>query len=201
MDGMKKITVGILLFDDVEVLDFAGPFEVFSLAAHVRSENKIFQVNTVSQKGTMITARQGLKVMPDYSFATVPSVDVLLVPGGYGAREVEMYNTEVTGWIQKTSRKVRVVASVCTGAFLLAKAGLLHGKHVTTHWAALDRFEREFPSCHVQRHVKFVDEESVLTSAGMSCGIDMSFHMVKKIAGLEVATATAKRMEYDIALL
>ncbi len=200
MDTKKKIVVAILLFDEVEALDFAGPYEVFSLASKVKPEGKTFQLITVSQKGTMVTVSHGLKIVPDYSFTTMPAVNILIIPGGYGAREVEVYNSELTSWIRKISHKVQVIASVCTGAFLLAKAGLLHGKNVTTHWAAQDRLEREYPSCHVQRQVKFIDDENIITSGGIACGIEMSFYMVKKFAGLEVATSTAKRMVYDVAL-
>ncbi len=200
MQKNEQIKVGIFLFNEIEVLDFAGPFEVFSLAMHPNTDHKIFDVVTVSQWGEMITARNGLKVQPDYSFANLPNIDILIIPGGYGAREVEINNPVVINWISQMAKDVRILASVCTGAFLLAKAGILDGKKITTHWASLDRLEKEFPSCRVVRDVKFVDEESIITSGGISAGINMSFHLLKKLASIDVAKATAKRMEYDINL-
>ncbi len=194
----QPLLVAILLFNEIEVLDFAGPFEVFSLAVHANTDNKVCKVITLSETGSMISARNGLKVQPDYSIENMPKVDILIVPGGYGAREIEVHNARLINWIKETSKKVSITASVCTGAFLLAKAGLLEGKRITTHWASLDRLEQEFPSSSVIRGVKFVDEGSIITSGGISAGITMSLHLIGKLAGEGVATATAKRMEYDL---
>jgi len=185
------------LFDDVEVLDFAGPFEVFSVTV-LENGHKPFLVDTVSEKGTMITARNGLRVQPDYCFDTMPTLDILVIPGGPGAREKEIHNDKVIAWIVDQRKKVELITSVCTGALLLAKAGLLNGKSATTHWASYDRLENEFPEVTVQRDIKFVEDGNVLTSGGISAGINMSFHLVKKLVGTEVAKNTAKRMEYDI---
>jgi len=191
-------TVGILLFDEVEVLDFAGPFEVFSLASYLESGEKAFSVKTVSETGGLIRARNGLMVTPEYSFDNAPDFDILIVPGGYGAEEIEIHNARLIKWLQNRSHQVELLASVCTGAFLLAKAGVLNGKRATTHWMDIDRLQKEFPEVHVVRGKKYVDEGAVITAGGISAGINMSFYVVKKLLGEDVARATAKRMEYDV---
>jgi len=195
---MKQWKVGILLFDEVEVLDFAGPFEVFSITTFPGSNIKPFEVRTVSQSGEIIKARNGLQVMPDYCFSDNPSFDILIIPGGYGAEEIEIHNDVVINWIKEQMPKVSLMTSVCTGALLLAKAGLLEGKKATTHWMDIDRLEREYDTITMERDVKYVDEGSIITSGGISAGINMSFHIIKKLLGEEIARTTAKRMEYDI---
>jgi transcriptional regulator GlxA family with amidase domain len=197
---MSQRTVGILLFNEVEVLDFAGPFEVFSITALPDSGEKPFVVKTISQTGELISARNGLKVQPDYSFENHPSLDILIVPGGYGAEEIEIHNPAVIQWIQDQAAQAEFTTSVCTGAFLLAKGGLLDGKEATTHWMDIDRLEKEFPAVAVRRGVKFVDQGSLVTSGGISAGIHMSFHLLSRLYGKEVAKQTAKRMEYDITM-
>ncbi|MGG2054460.1 DJ-1/PfpI family protein [Lysinibacillus pakistanensis] len=193
----RQWRVGIFLFDDVEVLDFAGPFEVFSVT-EIENDQQPFVVETVSEKGNLVIATNGLKIQPDYSFDNVPRFDILILPGGLGAREREMYNDNVINWITNQIKTVQLMTSVCTGALLLAKAGLLNGKMATTHWASLERLEIEFPQVEVQREVKFVDEGNIITSGGISAGINMSFHIVKRLLGSEVAQNTAKIMEYEI---
>ncbi|PGU09945.1 AraC family transcriptional regulator [Bacillus cereus] len=195
---MNKWSVGIFLFNDVEVLDFAGPFEVFSVTEV--NEEKTFTVYIVSENGVMITARNGLKVQPDYSIESLPPVDILIIPGGLGAREYEMKNEIVIKWIRQQMKEVKLMTSVCTGALLLAKAGLLEGLKATTHWASIENFKNEFQNVEVIENVKFVDEGHIITSAGISAGINMSFHIVKNLLGVHVAEETAKRMEYDINL-
>lgn len=195
---MNKWSVGIFLFNEVEVLDFAGPFEVFSITkVH---EEKPFTVYTVSQNGEMITARNGLKVKPDYSIEDLPPVDILIIPGGKGARENEVKNDIIINWIRQQMKEVKLITSVCTGALLLAKAGLLDGLKATTHWASIQTFKKDFPNVEVMENVKFVDEGHIITSAGISAGINMSFHIVKNLLGVEIAEETAKNMEYDIDL-
>ncbi|PFE97964.1 AraC family transcriptional regulator [Bacillus thuringiensis] len=195
---MNKWSVGIFLFNEVEVLDFAGPFEVFSVTEV--NEEKTFTVYTVSENGEMITARNGLKVQPDYSIENLPPVDILIIPGGLGAREYEIKNEIVIKWIHQQMKEVKLMTSVCTGALLLAKAGLLEGLKATTHWASIEKFKNEFQNVEVIENVKFVDEGHIITSAGISAGINMAFHIVKNLLGVHVAEDTAKRMEYDISL-
>jgi len=195
---INKWSVGIFLFNDVEVLDFAGPFEVFSVTEV--EEEKPFTVYTVSQNGEMITARNGLKVKPDYSIEDLPTVDILIIPGGKGVRENEVKNDIIINWIRQQMKEVKLMTSVCTGALLLAKASLLEGLKATTHWASIQTFKKDFPNVEVMENVKFVDEGHIITSAGISAGINMSFHIVKNLLGVEIAEDTAKSMEYDIDL-
>ena len=197
---MKIRTVGIFLFDDVEVLDFAGPFEVFAVTVINRFapyEFAPFDVTTVSEHGGMITACNGLKVMTDHSFQTAPDYDILVIPGGMGTRR-EVHNLNVIKWIQERMEQVELMTSVCTGSFLLAEAGLLDGKSATTHWASINRMRETYPSVAVQENIKFVDAGSIISSAGISAGIHMAFHVVHRLLGQEVAQGTAKDMEYDI---
>jgi len=193
---VKKIKVGIFIFNEVEVLDFAGPFEVFSLAE--KNNEKAFEVITIGETRKVISARNDLKVIPSNNFSDNINLDILIIPGGYGAEEVEIKNKVTLNWILDQSRKVAVLASVCSGAFLLAACGILDGKNATTHWMNVQRLEKEYPKVNVLKNVKFVDEGDVLTSGGISAGIDMSFHIVKRILGINVAEFTAKKMEYDI---
>ena len=199
---MHQWQVGILLFNEVEVLDFAGPFEVFSLAAYpggpAAAPEKPFQVRMVAQTKAVVTARNGLKVMPDYDFGDAPRFDILIVPGGYGAEEIEIHNAALIEWLQQRGREAGLLASVCTGAFLLAEAGFLNGKQATTHWMDIDRLEREYPAITAQRGIKYVDQGSLITSGGISAGIDMAFYIIEKLLGTEIAETTARRMEYDL---
>ncbi|PEJ43888.1 AraC family transcriptional regulator [Bacillus wiedmannii] len=195
---INKWSVGIFLFNEVEVLDFAGPFEVFSVTE--ADEEKPFTVYTVSQNGEMITARNGLKVKPDYSIEDLPPVDILIIPGGKGVRENEVQNDIIINWVRQQMKEVKLMTSVCTGALLLAKAGLLEGLKATTHWASIQTFKKDFPNVEVMENVKFVDEGHIITSAGISAGINMSFHIVKNLLGVEIAEETARSMEYDIDL-
>jgi transcriptional regulator GlxA family with amidase domain len=192
--------IGILLFNEVEVLAFAGPFEVFSVAKDGAGRERPFVVSTVSETGTLVHARNGLKIQPDYSFDDAPPFDIILIPGGYGAREIEINNSRLIRWITERMFDVEIMASVCTGAFLLAKAGLLDGKSATTHWLRMERFAREFPKVDVMQNVKFVDQGKIVTSAGISAGINMSFHILKRLLGQDAAERTAREMEYDVVI-
>lgn len=196
---MKKRTVGILLFNEVEVLDFAGPYEVFSLSTSPENhDNHFFQTVTISETGQLVNAKNGLMIKPDYSFSNHPRLDIVIVPGGKGAEVHEIHNQNVITWIKNQAFKAEIIASVCTGALLLAKAGLLDGKSATTHWMDIERLESEFPLVTVKRGVKFVDEGSVVTSGGISAGINMSFHLLSRLYGKEAALYTAKNMEYEL---
>lgn len=195
---LEQKQVGILLFNEVEVLDFAGPFEVFSITTYIGCNEKPFKVHTVAQTKDLIKARNGLKIQPDYDFYDAPEFDILIIPGGYGAEEIEIYNSKIINWIKDNINNVEIMASVCTGTFLLAEAGLLVGKKATTHWIDIDRLEKEYTTIDVRRNVKFIDESPIFTSGGISAGINMSFYIIKKLLGEEVASFTAKRMEYDI---
>jgi transcriptional regulator GlxA family with amidase domain len=185
--------LAILLFDDAEVLDFCGPFEVFSVANN-QSSKPSFNVYTVAKK-TPITARNGLSVNPAYTLDACPKPDILLVPGGIGTRK-ELNNELLIEWIRRTADGAELVLSVCTGALLLGKAGLLHGLEVTTHHVAYDLLREIVPTGTVHEDQRFVDNGRVITSAGIAAGIDMSLHVVERLLGRDVASATARHMEY-----
>jgi transcriptional regulator GlxA family with amidase domain len=185
----------------VEVLDFAGPFEVFSrtrlqpgLESRRTNDNAPFNVFVVARERSPILATGGLVVMPMYSFTDCPPIDLLVIPGGWGTRKL-LEDQELLAWIQKMASQASMVTSVCSGALLLAKAGLLEGKSATTHWGALDTLASLDPTINVERDQRFVDS-GVVTSAGVSAGIDMALHVVEKLLGAEVATDTAHYMEY-----
>lgn len=190
------MNVGIFLFNEVEVLDFAGPFEVFSLAE--AEGRKLFSVKTIAEKKSPIRARNGLTVLPDYSFDDPIAFDILIIPGGFGAEEYEINNPLTIAWIKKQYEQVQILASVCTGALLLAKAGLLANRKATTHWMDIERLKTEFSEVRTIEGVKFVDEGKIITSGGISAGINMSFHIVKRLYNAEVTRQTARRMEYDL---
>ncbi|MCG8568740.1 MAG: DJ-1/PfpI family protein [Spirochaetes bacterium] len=191
------ITIGILLFHEVEVLDFAGPFEVFSITESLEDKSKLFKVYTISEKTGMIQARNGLKVLTDYTYDQCPELDVLIVPGGYGAEKIEVNNPITLNWLKIISTETKITASVCTGAFLLAKAGIITNHKVTTHWMDCDLLQEKYPDLKVVNNTKFVDQGKIITAAGISAGIEMSLHLVKKLCSKEVAQFTAKRMEYE----
>ncbi len=197
-----KRTVGILLFNEVEVLDFAGPFEVFSLPENANKEDKLFKVITIAQYQAPISARNGLKIIPDYSFDDFPKLDVLVIPGGYGAEKIEINNEVVLNWIASQSNLVELTLSVCTGALLLAEAGLLAGRSATTHWMDLDNLALSYPDIEVISKTRFVDASnetsSIVTSAGISAGIHASLYCVEKLTNAKIANATAHRMEFDL---
>ena len=194
------MNIGIYIFDEVEILDFAGPFEVFYTAARVYSKTvssagKIFEVFTVAETGVAVNARGGLSVMPAYAFEQHPGIDILIVPGGVVSEELE--KPGVISWVRAQSRTARLTASVCTGAFILGKAGLLDGRTVTTHWEDIDDLRAMFPAVTVKENARYIDQGDIVTSAGISAGADMSLYLVARLAGEELAVNTARQMEYD----
>lgn len=187
-------TLAILLFDDVEVLDFCGPFEVFSVANRFLPD-RAFVVLTVAEKPGPIVTRGGLSVNPHYLLTDVPSPDILLIPGGQGTRK-EMHNPELIDWIRTTSITTELVLSVCAGALLLAKAGLLDGLESTTHHGAIDLLRQTAPSTVVHTDRRYLDNGRVICSAGIAAGIDMSLYVVSRLHETEVAKQICEQMEY-----
>lgn len=182
------------------MLDFAGPFEVFSTASRVNARlapesQPLFSVFTVAEAQQPLMARGGLRKIPNYSISDHPEVNVLMIPGGIVTEELT--KDPVVSWIANTSAGADLTASVCTGAFLLAKADLLHGKRATTHWEDMDDLTSMFPDITIIRNVRWVDEGPIVTAAGISAGIDMSLHLVSRIANEELAVLTARQMEFD----
>ncbi|MGF1481478.1 MAG: DJ-1/PfpI family protein [Cyanophyceae cyanobacterium] len=193
---MKQTKVAILIFDDVEILDFCGPYEVFGVTGGDLNESKPFEVYTVAQENRPIIARNHLSVNPAYRLADCPQPDILLVPGGWGTRR-EIRNQTVIDWIQQQSQAAELVLSVCTGALLLAKAGLLHGLAATTHHSAIALLRKLAPNTDVREDARVVDNGRIILSAGISAGIDMSLYVVAKRLGEAEAIATAQEMEYQ----
>ena len=198
---MDRINVGILVFDDVEVLDFSGPFEVFSRTRTVpgiasrRSEDTApFRVFTVARTRDPVTAVGGLEVVPGYGFADAPPIDLLLVPGGFGTRAL-LEDAATLDWVKRVAAGTRLTTSVCTGALVLARAGLLAGRRATTHWGATELLESLDAGVTVERDVRYVDD-GIITSAGVAAGIDMAFHVVERLCGKAVADETARYIEY-----
>ena len=199
---MEKWNVGILIFDGVEVLDFAGPFEVLSRTRLVpgtesrRSDDGApFHVFTVARSTDLVTATGGLGVQPRHSFEDAPAIDLLIVPGGFGTRPL-LQEAETIDWIRSTASAARKTASVCTGALLLARAGLLDNRRATTHWGAFGLLASLGKNITVDRESRFV-EDGVMTSAGVASGIDMAFHVVEALFGKDVADETARYIEYE----
>ena len=198
---MKKINVGIFIFDEVEVLDFAGPFEVFSRTRLLKGaesrrsdESAPFNPFTVSIDTKPLTATGGLKIIADYTFNNFPKIDILIVPGGYGTRTL-LNNEILLKWIKAVSDKANITASVCTGSLLLAKAGLLEGKRATTHWGAIEALKSISKDIQVITERRVVNDE-IITSAGVSSGIDMAFMIVENLYGEKVASDTSKYIEF-----
>ena len=198
---MTRLTVGVFIFDDVEVLDFAGPFEVFSRTRTVAgadsrrtNDSAPFETFTVARTRDTITAIGGLRIVPHYSWADAPAIDILVVPGGFGTRGL-LHDEPALAWIRETASRSRQVTSVCTGALLLAKIGLLQGKRATTHWAGLELLASIDPTIQVRRDRRVV-HDGIFTSAGVSAGLDMSFAVVEQICGRTVAAETAHYIDY-----
>jgi transcriptional regulator GlxA family with amidase domain len=192
--------VGIYIFDEVEVLDFAGPFEVFSVASRAKprlqpNAPKPFEVFTIAEAMRPVRARGGLIVQPGFDITGHPKIDLLIVPGGVVTAELK--RNSVIDWIVRTARTTSITASVCTGAFLLAKAGLLEGRTITTHWEDIDDFRQMFPDIPVRGDQRWIDTGSIVTSAGISAGLDMSLHLVERLEGETLAVRTARQMDYD----
>jgi len=196
---MTRKRVGILVFPDVEVLDFCGPFEVFSVTrlneAQRREEPSPFEVLLVAERPGTIVTTGGMKVTPDHTIDTCPPLDILVVPGGWGTR-VEIKNARVLAWIAERAKQVETLTSVCTGSMLLGQARLLDGRHATTHWRSLQGMRDSFPTVTVEEKLHVVEDGNVLTSAGISAGIDMALRVVARYHGEAVARNTARNMEY-----
>jgi transcriptional regulator GlxA family with amidase domain len=187
-------TVVILVFDDVEVLDFCGPFEVFSVTGLGR-DPRPFRVLLAAERPGPVKARNGLSVNPHHTLADCPRPDLLLVPGGYGTRPL-LHNAAVIEWVREQAARAELVLSVCTGALVLGRAGLLDGRPATTHHGAFGELRTAAPRAEVREGVRFVDAGRVVTSAGIAAGIDMALHVVGRLLGPDEARATAAYMEY-----
>ena len=187
------MNIAIYIYHEAEVLDFSGPYEVFSVAN--RFLEKKHNLFFVSQNEKIIKARGDYKVVSDYDFSNHPFIDVLIISGGVHTFELE--KIEVMQWIKKQNNSAKLIASVCTGAFLLAKSEVIKNQKVTTHWEDIEDLRNMFPSLDVIENVRWVDENKVVTSAGISAGIDMSLFLISKLYSQELAYKTAKQMQFD----
>ena len=186
--------IGIYIYDEAEVLDFSGPFEVFSTASRVCAGANPFTVFLIGETGKAVTARAGYRVIPRYGFHDHPPVEVLIVAGG--VHDNEMLKPGVTRWIARQAKKAEIVASVCTGAFLMAEAGVLTNQNVTTHWGDIEDLQKRYPGLSVHASARWIDEGNVVTSGGISAGIDMSLHLVGRLHSMALALKTARQMEF-----
>lgn len=191
----RRRSVGILIFPEVEVLDFCGPFEVFASAATVEGE-RLFDVSIVAETSEIVSCRGGLLVRPHTTFQESPAFDLIVTPGGAGTR-TEVRNQALIDWIRIQNETTEITASVCTGMLLLAAAGVPGAQPVTTHWAAFDEVHGYFPDLRLQRDQRVIDNGHLVSSAGVSAGIDMALAVVQRLHGRAVADRTARDMEYD----
>jgi transcriptional regulator GlxA family with amidase domain len=188
----RAVNIGIYIYDNAEVLDFSGPFEVFSTAKRLGATH--LNVFLVAESNKLVAARGGYHIMPHHSFQTHPIIDVLVVVGG--VHTDEMNKSQVIDWIRSVDHTAQRVVSVCTGAFLLAKAALLDDLSVTTHWEDMDDLARDFPTLTVLANKRWVASGKYMTSGGISAGIDMSLHLVAQLYNPTLAQQVAHQMEY-----
>ena len=171
----------------------SGPWEVFTMAAQVRSD---IRVVTIAERSDPVRCAKGMRVLPDHTLADAPALDVVLVPGGQGTRR-EVDNPVLIDWLRRTAPGLRWVTSVCTGALLLCEAGLARGRRVTTHWAFIEDLRKRYPDVEVLEHVRYVRDERLCTAAGVSAGIDLALWLTGQMWGVETARKTQRAMEYD----
>lgn len=189
------MNIGIYIYDNAEVLDFSGPFEVFSTASRLAESSDAFEVFFIAEQKAPVVARGGFSVNPHYDLNHHPEIDLLIVVGGVHSGELQ--KTRVINWLASMAEDAKVIASICTGAFILAEAGLLAGRKVTTHWEDIDELRKNYPDLTVIDGERWIDEGNLITSGGISAGIDMSLHLVSRFLGPELAEKTARQMEYD----
>jgi transcriptional regulator GlxA family with amidase domain len=186
--------VAILIFDGVEVLDFAGPTDVFTHARDPKGR-PAFKLYAVAKSMKPITSQGFVTITPNFTFADCPAPDILVIPGGGTGGVVK--DEATMKWIKDTGPKSERVVSVCTGAFILQTAGFLDGLKATTHWSAIELLRKQAPNTTVLENVRYVDSGHVVTSAGVSAGIDMTLHVVAKLLGFDAAEKAALNMEYE----
>lgn len=194
------LRIGLYAFDGVEVLDLAGPYEVFTTAARVYARDSggaapLLDTRLLAHRAGPVVTRPGMAIQVPLGLEQAPALDVLLIPGG--VVDDELRRPGLAAWIAATDARARITASVCTGAFLLADAGLLDGREATTHWEDLDELRTRFPAVRAVAGPRWIDEGDIVTSAGISAGIDMSLHLVRRLCGEPLARATARQMDYD----
>ena len=186
-------TFGILFFEGTEELDAIGPWEVFTMASKERDD---IAVVSISEHGGTVTCNKGMRIVMDHSIADAPKLDVLLVPGGMGTR-TEVDNPALLSWIAEVAKGCQWVTSVCTGSLLLAEAGPAAGKRITTHWGAIEMVRKRGKAGEVLENVRYVRDGNVVSSAGVSAGIDMSLWLIGEMYEPAFARKVQRNMEYD----
>ena len=190
-----KRNTAFFIFDDVEVLDFTGPYEIFSRANEL-NDNSLFNIYTVALSKIPVLTKYELSINPDYDLTASPKPDLLIIPGGFGTRNL-LHNALALNWINESAKNAEKVISVCTGALLLAKTGLLDGLKATTYHTAFDELAKLLPNTEIMKNTRFVDNGKILTSAGVSAGIDVSLYVIKQLFGKIQAQKTADSIEYE----
>ena len=190
---MSGTTIGLLIFDGAEELDFVGPWEVFTMARVLRDD---IRVVTIAERAEPVRCAKGMRVIPDHTIADAPPLDVVMVPGGQGTRR-EVNNPALIGWLRQIGPSLRWVTSVCTGALLLCEAGFARGKRVTTHWAFVEELRKRYPDVEVLDQVRYVRDGSLCSAAGVSAGIDLALWLAGQLWGVALARQTQRNMEYD----
>lgn len=187
------LNTAILIYEGVELLDFAGPGEVFQVSK--KEDKHSFNIYTVAPTLKPITCQEFLTLLPEFSIENVPQPDILLIPGGSTSNVIE--NQSLMNWIKSTADSAQVIFSVCTGAFILAEAGLLNHKKVTTWFKAIEKLRQKAPLSEVIENSRFVDNGKIITTAGVSAGIDGALHIVLKLIGKQAATEAARYIEFQ----
>jgi transcriptional regulator GlxA family with amidase domain len=199
-EAVSPFTVGLVLFDKAEELDWVGPFEVFTMALEIAKEHQAaagIRVVLISEDGLVVCGAKGMRALVDCSFQDAPALDLLLIPGGIGTRR-ELANEVMLDFLREKAAQVQWLTSVCTGSAVLESAGLTKGKRITTHWAYLPTLrENAGGETTVLENVRYVRDGKLVTSAGVSAGIDMALWLVGQIFGVTHARNTQRAMEYD----
>jgi transcriptional regulator GlxA family with amidase domain len=188
------IRIGVVVFDDAEELDFAGPWEVFTMASNLKPN--AHEVMLVAESDKPVRCAKGMRVLPDVTFENCPKLDVVLIPGGQGTRR-EVENKPMLDWIARVAKDCQWVTSVCTGAMLLTAAGPAKEKRVTTHWAFVETLRGRKEAAEVLDGVRYVRDGNVVTAAGVSAGIDMALWLTGQLHSPEFARNVQRAMEYD----
>lgn len=194
-DKGAKLNVAILIYNGVYLLDFCGPLEVFN-DAQINENAGSFVVYIVAPTDEVIKAHTGTKITPDYSIKTAPTPDILVIPGG--DLSLTKNDKVIAQWILDVNTKTQITMSVCTGAFILAELGLLDGMDATTWYGALDRLKTLYPKINIQKGKRFTDNGKIITTSGVSAGIDGALHVIERYFGRDAALNTAKYIEYEI---
>ena len=194
----KTMKVAIFVYDGVEILDFSGPAEVFAVSGYKNSKGeyqRAFEVYTVAASTDPIISQGFLRIIPDYSIEDAPIPDILVLPGGSTGKSRK--NVELLRWIKAVNENSAILMSVCTGAFLLGDSGLLDHKKATTWYGAIGRLKQSYPNTEVLEGTRYVEDGNIITTAGVSAGIDGALHLVGRLINKEAAQGTAEYMEYD----